>query len=249
MFNLYKYIELYEINEKQEVTENYIKNKYRELAKKYHPDVTNYDSSVFAEINNAKEYLLNNYELINIAIKIKNTIESKFVFDTLNLVDFSLKALNDDQISFISNVKKRIDRSVNSLFKFKTEKFILTLGLINRSYSENEDIYINLVLYIVKTYVFIINFNNIDYDFIENIKDNKNYLNVSDDTILYLILKIYILTIFELISHESLNKNSLIKAYDILSEFYELTLLDNYRTSEHYLRFMKRKIEEELKKG
>lgn len=66
-----QYVTLLELDIKNEITVKEINDQYRRLAKIYHPDVANSrynDGKKFKELNNAKTYLIENIEIVNMYI-------------------------------------------------------------------------------------------------------------------------------------------------------------------------------------
>ena len=67
-----KYLQIFEIEDFSLITTGFINSKYRALSKKYHPDMPTGSHEKFVLLNEAKDFFLNNIDVIKKVLETKN---------------------------------------------------------------------------------------------------------------------------------------------------------------------------------
>ncbi len=150
MNNLRKFLNLFELISFQSINLEIIKKKYRELAMRYHPDITGRDTNKeMAEINKAYEYLINNLYAANEELKnIWRDKEAEFAHIYRDAIIRNLSSATIAQL-------RRSIRLFNSISGYKNveeliKKYTTQLNKLLKEEARKEAIYKEAILDIRK---------------------------------------------------------------------------------------------------
>lgn len=251
------YYEILEISVATPLSEELIKTQYRKLVKKYHPDtcIDEYkDGTKFLLLKEAYDFLLHNYESLNLVMKINDKQDREICLEMFDFLKKYVSSLDEEQKDDVQKKYLRIYLLSKDVYKFKSESVMVSFIYAIRTFvsAQVDPIIISgCLLKLSLEYLQIIDLSQcrikLIYSLIKNGDTKTKVLN--DDELAFYTMYITSFAIFNMMMNISINFKEFSVLEKQLTNVFESELFVNYHSSLHYIQYMAQKVRERIKNG
>ena len=252
-----KYYKILEFQLDSVLTEELIKSQYRKVVKKYHPDTCaeEYkDGKDFLLLKEAYDFLLQNFESLNLVMRIKDETDRTICLEMFDFLKKFLSTLENEQKEEVQKKYSRIYKLSQEIYKFKSESILISfIYAIKTFVSANVDpivisgCLLNLSLAYLKQLDLSKCRIKLIYSLIKN-ADLKTKILSDEETAFYTIYMTSF-AIFNMTINLAINYDSINVLEKQLETIFESDLFSSYHSSLHYIQYMAQKIRERIKNG